>query len=553
MYREHLKRNKQNKRNYTRGITLVALVITIVILIILATVTVKVAFGDGGLIGQAKLAAGDTANSMEHEEQMIANLESYINDTLSGEITNPNANEIEDPNPPEEPFEPVPTPEPEGGGTEMEDMTNGIIEIKWLEGDTNNVASEPNPPAIKTSGLPAGTTMEQVVFDEASQDWIPGTEYSYVPGTGSNDNNASEWANARVTQQINGENVDSYFVWIPRYAYRIIYFDSADSKKAYQEGTLTEEAAKASGQIIGYSDSRGIVDAEGKKIESVTSESNSPKTMVSEDYFMVHPTFTTEADNGGGWENELTGIWIGKYEAARSDTVGATQGSATTIKVQSGVTSFRSITIGNMYTYAKGYSTELKSHMLKNSEWGAVAYLTESKYGRNGTEVSINNNGTTYYTGGGAEKAYIDNVLQSSTGNIYGIYDLSGNAYEYVASYDNSSRSLNYGLLFASKGGSSDEYSTAYTGAYESSHAYKYGDATYETSGWHGGTANFMSYSNPFSRRGGGYSDDSYAGVFIFFSNNRLPLRQLLVSPLASSVMGPVRTLALEGEKFLCL
>ena len=46
MYREHLKRNKQNKNSYTRGITLVALVITIVILIILATVTVNVAFGD---------------------------------------------------------------------------------------------------------------------------------------------------------------------------------------------------------------------------------------------------------------------------------------------------------------------------------------------------------------------------------------------------------------------------------------------------------------------------------------------------------------------------
>ena len=261
MYREHLKRNKQNKMDYTRGITLVALVITIVILIILATVTVNVALGDGGLVKRGEQAVKDTANSMEHEEQMIANLESYINDTLSGGTINPS----------DEPVIPGPTPEPEGGGTAMEDMTNGIIEIKWLEGDTNKVASEPNPPAIKTSGLPAGTTMEQVVFDEESQEWIPGTEYSYVPGVGSNDNNASKWANARVTQQIDGENVESYFVWIPRYAYRIIYFDSADSKKAYQEGTLTEEEAKANGKIIGYSDSRGIVDAEGKKIESVTS------------------------------------------------------------------------------------------------------------------------------------------------------------------------------------------------------------------------------------------------------------------------------------------
>ena len=37
-----------------------------------------------------------------------------------------------------EPFEPKPTPEPPTGGTAMSDMTNGIIEIKWLEGNTYN-------------------------------------------------------------------------------------------------------------------------------------------------------------------------------------------------------------------------------------------------------------------------------------------------------------------------------------------------------------------------------------------------------------------------------
>ena len=614
MYRKHLKRNKQNKMDYTRGITLVALVITIVILIILATVTVNVAFGDGGLIDQAKLAAEKTANSIYDEEASLANLTAYLNEQLGGgeilppEDTEPpvitsftqtevtatsitvsttasdNSNgtlkyeyrkgsegfveggatytfegltaeteytlevkvtdEAENSNTKSitvktEPFEPMPTPEPEGGGTAMSNRTNGIIEIKWLEGNTNKVASEPNPPAIKTSGLPEGTTMEQVVFDEENQEWIAGTEYSYVAGTGSNDNNASKWANARVRQQINGENVDSYFVWIPRYAYRIIYFDSAESKKAYQEGTLTEEAAKANGKIIGYSDSRGIVDAEGRKIESVTSESNSPKTMVSEDYFMTHPAFMNGTSTGfenGEWNEELTGIWIGKYEAARSDTVGATQGRATTIKVQPGVSSWRYIQIGNMYTVSQNYAPDLKSHMLKNSEWGAVAYLTESKYGRNGTEVSINNNGATYYTGGGAEKAYAtsSNVLQSSTRNVYGIYDLSGNAYEYVASYYEDGDFSSANSTFTN--GTSDEYSTAYTGDDESS-AYKYGDATYETSGWNGDYAFFVDSTGPFFLRGGSYYDGSNAGVFNFSLINRQLRRLRLISPLPSSVM----------------
>ncbi len=42
----------------------------------------------------------------------------------------------------------------------------------------------------------------------------------------------------------------------------------------------------------------------------------------------------------------------------------------------------------------------LNSHEMKNSEWGAVAYLTYSPYGRNGNELAVNQC-TGYYTGGG--------------------------------------------------------------------------------------------------------------------------------------------------------
>ena len=45
----------RKKKIEEQGITLVALVITIVILIILATVTINVAFGDGGLIQRNRL------------------------------------------------------------------------------------------------------------------------------------------------------------------------------------------------------------------------------------------------------------------------------------------------------------------------------------------------------------------------------------------------------------------------------------------------------------------------------------------------------------------
>ena len=70
--------------------------------------------------------------------------------------------------------------------------------------------------------------------------------------------------------------------------------------------------------------------------------------------------------------------------------------------------------------------------MLKNSEWGVVIYLTESEYGRNGNEMEKND---TIITGGGTENAYVANALQSTTGNIYGVYGFRRGGYEYVAAY----------------------------------------------------------------------------------------------------------------------
>ena len=491
--------DKSTKRlKDVQGITLVALVITIVIIIILATITMNMAFGDNGLITQAQKAKDMAANSVIAEQEGM--------NSLMGEFDNLI------------PFEPQPTPEPEQGETELteDDTTNGVIEIKWLSGTSNKVSETQNAPQVKTI---SNGTMELVRYTgEGSTEkerWVAGTEYSYIAGEGSSDNTSSKWANARVT--IDG--IDSYFVWIPRYAYRIIYFDTAESKIAYQEGTLTEEDAKAQEKIKGYSDSRGIVDAEGKKVANVTSTT---KIMVSEDYFMTHPAFMNGTETGyanGEWETDIAGIWIGKYEAARSNAPSLSSGSGTILKVQPNVRSLMSLTIGTMYTYSLAYSTDLESHMLKNSEWGAVAYLTESKYGRNGTEIGMNDQ---LITGGGADNAYAtENQLQSTTGNVYGIYDMRGGANEFVAGYYNGSDvytdRLENGNSFARVNGASTKYATAYTGTSEST-SYKYGDATYETSGWHSDSSIFVSSSGPFFIRGAYYysNDTSYAGVFYY-------------------------------------
>ena len=437
--------NKKLLKRKEQGITLIALVITIIVLLILAGVSIAMLTGQNGILTQAQKAKNETEKAAENEAAILNEYNQYLNNLT-------------------------------GGGTSSGGSI-GSTDGSWS--DEKGV----NTPVIKDN-------MELVTWDDNTNTFITDTtnsSYNY---------SNQEWANAKVTI----EGVESYFVWIPRYEYKITYY--TDGNKATTSETPTEY---------------GTID-----IKFIPTS----KTTADEGY-IIHPAFTSDINNGG-WNEELPGIWVGKYESSlvnkadssninTSDSgvgniiVDSSNNTDKAIAVQPGMSSWRYCTIGNMYTNAKAYATNLNSHMLKNSEWGAVAYLTESKYGRDGEEVTINDN-SSYIT---ADAGISENPEQSSTGNETGIYDLSGGAWEYVSAYYNGSDSLSYGSSFASKNGTSNEYATAYTGTSASS-AYKPGDATYETSGWHGDGADFVNSNNPFFLRGGHYDDGSYAGVFDF-------------------------------------
>ena len=499
-------RTKTRKEKNSKGITLIALVIAIIILLILAGVSIAMLTGENGILSQAAKAKEETEKAQANEAAILDEYNKYLNNAIGGTA----GGEVEGPQP---------TPEPEPGGS-LETTDNGVIEIKWLKDDTYNVSETANAPVIK-SDLPANTTMKLVKYDGSN--WIEGTDYDYKAGSGIADNTESKWANAEVTI----DNVKSYFVWIPRYAYRIIYFDTAENKEAYLTNGNTEG-------IIGYSDSRGIVDKDGKKVDGVASTTS----INVRDYFRVHPAFMNDSRNdysNGGWNEELPGIWVGKYESSlvnkadssnidtSSSTIGdiivdSTNNTDKAIAVQAGMSSWRYCTIRNQYTNAKAYSTNLNSHMLKNSEWGAVAYLTESKYGRNGTEVDMNNKN--YITAMGD---IVANKLQSTTGNETGIYDLRGGAAERVAAYYTGGNQtyLNNGISLVNDyaNESTKKYVNAYAGTNVSTD-YKPGDATYETKNWHSDAAIFVDSSNPFFSRGSYYSNFASSSGEFFYGNS---------------------------------
>ncbi len=179
--------------------------------------------------------------------------------------------------------------------------------------------------------------------------------------------------------------------------------------------------------------------------------------------------------------------------------------------------------------------------MMKNDEWGAVAYLSKSKYGKQNEEVWINNS-SSYITGSAGNSASASGntgtttdytstqgVKASTTGTVYGVYDMSGGAWEYVAGYVNNGHGnlTNYGSsLVNGDAKTKNVYSKASSDSYENNYnanSSKYGDAVYETSAsgsssisWYGDYSYFPFESYPFFRRGGNYNDGTYAGVFYF-------------------------------------
>ena len=159
---------------------------------------------------------------------------------------------------------------------------------------------------------------------------------------------------------------------------------------------------------------------------------------------MTHPAFISMGVNG---------FWVGKFETgykgATSVATAQVNGSdSSKIIVKPNVYSWRNITVYNAFLASYNYDRDLNSHMMKNTEWGAVAYLSHSKYGL-GYELNINNN-SSYKTGYSAlpstnqqtypgasgddatyNSAYNTDIgyLASTRENICGVYDMSGGSY----------------------------------------------------------------------------------------------------------------------------
>ena len=460
----------------------------------LATLT-----GQGNIIGNAENAVGEYNNSVIEEQKLLNEIEKYLQGIG-------NNNTIEDNKAPEM------NKSEWNGNVQSPMLLEGMTAVYWskdggVTASTTEEGSEEIYSKIDSNGKASSTGTENPNFKWSN--W-----YDYVAGNNSADTKTSRWANV-VTDD------GSYWVWIPRYKYKI-------SEQATEAGV--NNAGKVDVEFIPTTEKMGSTEyttGANSEGEILTTDSNG---------YIIHPAFENGSSTGknneyanGEWDSELAGFWIAKYEMSmedgsgnslNTDEVGGDVLLSDTVKMVSkpNVSSWRSINIGNSYTNCYNYDRDNESHLIKMSEWGAVAYLTHSQYGRNRNEVTINNSYTTANVG----------ELGSTTGNIYGVYDMAGGTWERVAAWDTLSTSdniTNYGSSFASSGGTSTKYATAYkngTDTYSGVLARtvcKTGDAVKETYtnselGWFNDYSYFSSVSLPLFQRGGYFENGDGAGVF---------------------------------------
>ena len=110
----------------------------------------------------------------------------------------------------------------------------------------------------------------------------------------------AEWYNYDEKKWANAQTEDgSMWVWIPRFAYRV------------NSSTQTFDVVFLVGTTDQYYDDDGVL----QTAKRCTSEDQLVDTTTG---FTVHPAFTDETAinyRNGGWDKEITGIWVAKFEA----------------------------------------------------------------------------------------------------------------------------------------------------------------------------------------------------------------------------------------------
>ena len=284
-----------------------------------------------------------------------------------------------------------------------------------------------------------------------------------------------------------------YYVYIPRYKYKLFNANGvASDEQVIEVEFQSANQAKANGNQNGQ--------------------------------WLTHPAFTFG-------DTELNGFWVAKYEPS------ITEGELECTSDSCDVSNLRILPSKEVLTYMNlgnefyssrsiekyfGLNTnQVDTHVMKNMDWGAVTYLSSSIYGiysspntcansRNNYTVTLSNSNEVnrcivgmnpYHYGNlmtGCSGTIVDAYnlhtctlwndttyggLSSTTGNLYGIYDMAGGAWEDVMGYVFSDTTYSWNSMDSELSQPDAKYYDTYINPEDSDGAYsngRLGDATKE-------------------------------------------------------------------------
>ena len=311
--------------------------------------------------------------------------------------------------------------------------------------------NKPNEPVLDDNMIAVTYNGTDWVKTNIDNNW-----YNYDNGKWANavtvsSSSRSTYSSAEVGTVISMDDIETMWVWIPRYSYSI---GSEDGTNYYGK----------QGDYLDSTPTQALPGEIDIKFVSTSTKDRGTAKYVVDDGIQSNSWYTPDAFTFG--DTELSGIWVGKFETSSSNPSASYGGGNTTEldpMIKPNVPSWRYINVSNAFTVSQkmnddgnryGFSINIDTHMMKNSEWAAVSYLSQSKYGKLGNEnftgtnkEVYQNKSDQYITGcsygrpsngnGDYGCQYIYNQSTggtgaSTTGTIYGVYDMSGDSWEYV-------------------------------------------------------------------------------------------------------------------------
>ncbi len=447
-----------------------------------------------------------------------------------------------------------------------------------------------------------------VVADEDSDDW-----YNYDEGIWANavtiiENERDSYFDTegnviqtKIGIEVPMEDINTMWVWIPRYKYTVFNYNKdgnsttsvksigIEFEKVDENGIPTSTGTIQCQDTLtsGYETSEICWDTENGGSSNINGSGIGPNSTY------THPAFTFG-------DVELTGIWVGKFENSvdgNDITILPGEEDLKNRNIEDTFKIIRNMELtNNPYGFNQGtnvttYNTtgvltndnnSIDIHLVKNMEWGAIAYLAYSQYGIFKGGIYYNDPITNAQT---VKQIYMNNCVGGITGrssgttqpsasvektktyaydydnlgtkascnwNISGIYDMVGGVSEYTMG-----TLLNSDYKFeipnadqpwlTSWTGLNDKYYNKYIYNYGENNATnykigKFGDATKEIVGWNAPNYQIMPWIAQgidkilFIRSGANHEP---GGASVFYFNNNTGGKQDTIGSRSVLVINP--------------